>query len=307
MSSSFFGYPLRVLCLSFVFAQLATPSLQAEDPLNVLFYGNSFTLGSGSSRSVPHLFRSIALAAGHSRPRATDGAVSGKNFAFHLARNFHVINTGLPAAEDWDFVVMQNFSTAPTRLGDLNRHRSDSVRLYQKVADRSPDVTPVLFETWARAPGHAFYDPATLEFPGGPAQMQQELREGYRLAAMDIDTAAGPDTTRIAPIGDAWEDLDWRVRGAPLHFTDLYHAANPGTLLTALTIYATIYQDDTADIDLTDILADLRLRPSYGSILTKAADHAVFGVPEPSAVVLLLFASLLLLAAGRRNGVCRCV
>ncbi len=302
-----FGYPSRVFCFLLMFALTAVPSLQAEDPLAVLFYGNSFTIGSGASRSVPRLFRSIAVAAGHPRPRATNGAKSGKDFSFHLARNFQIINTGLPVADDWDFVVMQNFSTAPTRLGDQAKHRSDSVRMYQKVADRSPDVTPVLFETWARAPGHEFYDPTTLQFPGGPAQMQQELRDGYRLAALDIDTAAGPGTARIAPVGDAWEDLDWKVGADPLHFTDLYHATNSGTLLAALTIYATIYQDDTADIDLTDILTNLNIQPSYGSILAKAADHAVFGVPEPSAVVLLLFASLLVLAAGRRNGVCRCV
>ena len=290
MSNFDFGYWLKALCLSLVFALLGAATLQAEASENILFYGNSFTRGAGSSSSVPDLVQSIAIAAGRASPNVVNAAVGGKDFTFHITRNFPIINNGIPTTEHWDFVVMQNFSTAPTVLGDLSQHRSDSVSLYQKVADRSPGVTPVLFETWARAPGHDFYDPPLPKFPGGAAEMQQELREGYFFAAEDIDAAAGPGTARIAPVGDAWESLDWMIGTNKLHSTDLYHAANPGTLLAALTIYGTIYQDDTVDIDLGSILEELNLPAIYGPRLASAADQTVVRAPEPSTCLLLLLA-----------------
>ncbi len=308
VSKIFFGQKVfgRILCLSLLLGLMPSHATCAEDPQNILFYGNSFTLGAGSLRDVPTLVRRIANVAGRTTSNFVNAAVAGKDFAFHERRNFRVIDRRLPEAENWDYVVMQNFSTAPTRLGDLSLHRSQAVSLYQKVADRSPDVTPVLFETWARAPGHSFYEPPAPDFPGGPAEMQQELRDGYLLAASDIDAATSPGKTRIAPVGDAWESLDWKVDSESLHGEDLYHAANPGTLLAALTIYATIYQDNTADLDLTTVLRELRLPTSYGPILADAADHAVFGVPEPSTLVLLAFASGGLLIGPRRTRVGRC-
>ena len=295
---------IGVLALFLVFGLMAAPSSRAEDPQNILFYGNSFTLGSGSTMNVPEMMQGIILAAGRTSPSLINAAVSGKDFTFHLTRNLRVIDRRISESENWDFVVMQNFSTAPTRLGDVDQHRTDSVSLYQKVAERSPEVTPVLFETWARAPDHDFYHPATLKFPGGPAQMQQEVRNGYRLAAEDIDAASNPGTARIAPVGDAWENRNWVIENQNLHGNDLYHAANPGTLLAALTIYATIYQDDTADIDLSDLLSELNLPASYGPTLAAAADHAVFGVPEPSTFVMLMLACGGLLLSTQRTTAC---
>ncbi len=290
-----FDSHVRVLYLLIAFTLLSS-TLRAEEPSNILFFGNSFTNGAFSSQSVPDIFQSIAIAAGRPMPNLVNAAVNGKDFTWHLENNLPIIDSGLLAEEKWYYVVMQNLSIAPTRIGDVNQHRADSVSLYQEVANHSPQVTPVLFETWARAPGHEFYSDdfeGPAEFPGGSVQMQQELREGYHLAAMDIDTAAGSGTVRIAPVGDTWESMDWRVNSRPLHASDRYHAANSGTLLAALTIYATIFEDDTADIDMSGVLAGLRLPAGYGPLFTAATDQTVFGVPEPTSFVLLALGTLL--------------
>lgn len=249
---------------------------------NILFYGNSFTLGSGSTDSVFNLVQDIATAAGYPTPNVESAAVGGKNFTWHLANNTDPIFSRLPSGQHWDYAVMQNFSTAPTSIGNLSRHRSDSVDLYQAIASHSPDVTPVLFETWARAPGHSFYSGPSPRFPGGPTQMQAELREGYRLAAQDIDAAASSSITRIAEVGDRWEDTNWNN----LHANDLYHAGNRGTLLASLEIFSQIYQQPTSGIDLSGILRSLRLPSSDGEYLTDIVDN---GIRAPTSAQTIYF------------------
>ncbi len=250
---------------------------------NILFYGNSFTLGAGSSDSVPNLVHDIAVAAGQATPFTHNAAVSGQSFTWHLANNLDPISNTLPVGQEWDYAVLQNFSTAPTHLGNVSQHRADAVSLYQEIANHSPNFTPVLFETWARGPGHSFYTGATPNFPGGPAEMQAEVRNGYLLAAQDIDITAGAGTVRLAEVGDRWEDANWNN----LHAGDIYHANNRGTLLTSLVIYSTIYQDDTSDIDLSNILSGLGLTPDEGVFLSSIADE--IEPPSPPTDVTLKF------------------
>ncbi len=255
------------LACSFAIAAMAisTPTYAQ----NILFYGNSFTNGFLSSDNVPSLVQDIAVAAGQPSPLVHNAAVNSQSFSWHLANNLGEITTpALPSGQEWDYAVLQNFSTAPTHLGNVTQHRSDSVALYQAIANHSSNVTPVLFETWARGPAHSIYAGATPSFPGGPAQMQAEVRDGYQLAAQDIDAAAGAGTVRIAEVGDRWEDAAW----SNLHAGDIYHANNRGTLLTSLVIYSTIYEDDTRDIDLSSVLSGLGLSANDGLFLTGIAD-----------------------------------
>ena len=288
------GLAIRAIAL---LTMLVLVAPAGAEELNLLFYGNSFTLGSWSDRSVSSLVNDIAVAAGREDPYVVSAAVGGWTLGDHLAGNLDVISTGIPAGQTWDYVILQDYSTRPTHIGDLAAHRADFVSMYQAVAAHSPDVKVIGFETWARAPGHDFYEGSTPEFPGGPAQMQQKLRDGYALSTADLNTLAGTGTSRVAPVGDAWEYTDW----SNLHAADLYHANNRGTLLASLVIYGTIYQDDVSDIDLTNVLASLGLPGPYGVYLAAAADQ--FIVPEPSAGLLLLAGGAVVLRR-RKGGRC---
>ena len=288
---------VRLLAVAAVLT--TTLNAVAQEPKDILYYGNSFTLavGFGSTRSVPDLVSSIAVAAGHPAPRNRNASSAGQSLQWHLTNNTAVINVGIPAGEKWDFVVLQDFSTMPTHIGNLSQHLSSSLALYQTVAAHSPDVVPVMFETWARAPGHDYYTAPGIEFPGGPAQMQQELRDGYLMSTSNIDSTVGAPLARYAPVGDAWED-----GGFPLNFyaSDRYHAANRGTLLDALVLYGTIYEDrTTSDINLSSILTTLNLSPSDGGLLTSLADGVL--VPEPAAVTLALGTLITLISVSRRE------
>lgn len=285
-----------------VLAALTAAQSAGAAPLNVIFYGNSFTLGFGSTRSVNDLFKDIATAAGQETPRAQSAAASGQSLNWHVNNNTAPLFVSIPLAENWDYIVMQEHSTKLTRAFDgspaypasVEASKADAVALYNTAKTRSPGVEPVLFETWARGPGHALFTGTTPVFPGGPSEMQAEIREGYGQLKGALDDAIGSDITRIAPVGDAWENTGYDRT----HAADLWHAQNRGTLLAALVIYATIYQDPTtSDIDLTGVLTSLNLTAQDGVELTAAADATY--VPEP-ATMGLLGAGLGLLALRRR-------
>lgn len=264
----------------------AAAAWAGSDQYNLLFYGNSFTIGVGfgSTRSVNALVSDIAVAAGKPQPFVRAATAAGQSLEWHRTNNTAVITTGIPAGQNWDFVILQDHSTQPTHIGSLALHRSSFTGLYSLVRNHSPNVTAIGFETWARAPGHSFYLGNPPLFPGGPTQMQQELRDGYMLSNADTNALYGDGASRTAAVGDAWENANWQS----LHGSDLYHAQNRGTLLAAMMIYGTIYQDNTiSDINLAGVLNTLGLTPADGEFLSGVADATL---PEPASALLVLFA-----------------
>ncbi|MBN2448523.1 MAG: hypothetical protein JXO22_17480, partial [Phycisphaerae bacterium] len=243
----------RALVLCVVAVLIGLPAAQADDPLTLLFYGNSFTLGQGSTEAesmggVPAVVQALALAGGHAVPNVENAAVSGQTLTYHLNNNVAVISNPQDFTPDpgfqWDYVILQGYSMRPTHIGELNQFRVDLAALYGVVRSHSPGAGAVLFETWARAPGHSVYIGVDASFPGGPAQMQEELRAGYRQAEQDVDISLAADRAIVAPVGDAWEDTGWDN----LHSTDLYHANSRGTYLAALVIYGTIYSESVTGL-----------------------------------------------------------
>ena len=136
---------------------VASSSARADD---VLFIGNSFTFGELApvvrlNGGVPKLFEAIALAKG--RQVATSAVTAGgKDWSYHLAQ---------PATDKalnskaWTWVVLQDYSTRPTRAGNVEQFLRDGETFSDRIAQNSPNAGIVLFETWARPPGR-FYQSA---------------------------------------------------------------------------------------------------------------------------------------------------
>ena len=290
----------RLRVATIVTLLLGSVAAASAEPLNIIFYGNSFTLGFGSTRSVNAVFTDIATAAGHDTPYVQSAAASGQDLGWHLQNNIGPIFLNIPLDEDWDYIVMQEHSTKLTdawgggQPAGINASKADATGLYQTAASRSANVRPVLYQTWARGPGHDFYTGANPIFTG-PSEMQAQLRSGYEELRTTLNTAMGADLAKVGRAGDAWETANYDN----LHAPDLWHAQNRGTLLSSLMIYAAIYDDNTvSDIDLTGVLASLGLTANDGAFLTQAADQTL--VPEPSSAALVC---LLAAAAGvRRRG-----
>lgn len=295
---------LAIFMLACTTAALSTATSQAE-PLNIIFYGNSFTFGAGSSRPVDSVFRDIATWAGEERPYTISAAVSGQDLEWHVGNNTQRIQTSIPPGRNWDYIVMQEHSTKLTRAytgqpsfpNSIEESKTTAVQLHNIAKQHSPGVTPVLYETWARGPAHSFYSGANPLF-SGPSEMQQEVRDGYDALKVALDTAAGNEDTLLAPVGDAWEEANYDN----LHSGDNWHAQNRGTLLAALVIYGTVYGDQTtSDIDLERVLSSLNLTAADGAFLTAAADATLArqGVPEPTTCMLTV--TILMASAGMRR------
>ncbi|MEO1498743.1 MAG: hypothetical protein AAFV43_16480 [Planctomycetota bacterium] len=280
---------------------LTLASAASAEPKSVIFYGNSFTLGFGSTRSVNALFKDIAVAAGHDEPLVQSAAASGQDIEWHVGNNTAALFTLIPPDDNWDAIVMQEHSTKLTRAytgqprfpDSVDESKDTVVQLYNTAKLRSPDVVPVLYETFGRAPAHPWFTRAVPLFDS-PEEMQAEVRAGYEQLQDALNTEIGEDTALIAPVGSAWEAANWDR----LHHTDNWHAQNRGTLLAALVIYGTVYGDTTTgDIDLTTVLASVNLGAADGVQLTAAADSVLNPIPEPTAAAMLVPALLL---AGQR-------
>jgi hypothetical protein len=263
----------------------------AEEPKSLLFFGNSFTASGGG---VHRIVRDIAVAAGRPRPHVFGQAIGGVTLEYHLANSTSVITSGIPAGDTWDHVILQEYSTRPTfhpSFGNVPAFLAAADGLYQAVLNHSPEAKAVMFETWARGPGHSYYP---NEWPD-PATMQGELRTNYLACVDNLNGLHGAGSAEYAPVGDAFENGEFDLG---LYGGDIYHASNRGALLISLVLYGTIYDDvTTSDIDLTAIAAGLGLGQADIAIVTEIADRTL--VPAPSALAPLALGGLF--AARRRR------
>jgi hypothetical protein len=219
-------------------AAALSPLLGAQRPLNLLFYGNSYSHGNAS---VPALVGVIADAAGRGLPNVVARLVGGTNLTFHATDPMQVaaITTALPAGERWDYVVLQGMSTEATRLGNPAAFRAAALTIVTNVRAHSPNARVVLYQTWARAYGATFYPNAFAN----PSAMHEEVRANYDAAAADIDRVFGAGTTKIARVGDAVAAL---AHNPSLYEADLSHPRHQITLLAGMTIYTALWQDQVS-------------------------------------------------------------
>ena len=227
------GYPNEPLPVSYL--------VDDEAGLNLLFYGNSYSL---SNQGVPSLVGFIAEEAGQPAPTIVAQLVGGQTLDYHLTNPSQAaaISGGLPLGQTWDAVVMQGFSTEATdAIGDPLGFRADALAILTAVRAHSPDAGAAMYQTWARGPGSSYY-PNTWS---GPLEMHGEVRTNYRLAVDDMNAAFGAGTAFLGAAGDAVGLLAF----APsLYTSDWSHPTAPTTVLAAMTLYQALYRDRICDI-----------------------------------------------------------
>ncbi len=289
-----------------LFVAIAASATQAADPAkNLLFFGNSFTIGNGNN-SLPSIVRSIAIAAGQTAPNVYSQVAGGQNLGYHIttvnaAGNSSIIKSSLPAGQGWDSTILQDYSTRPTLHstdGNIPQFRADAKTLYGLVRAQTPTVKAVLFETWARGYGHDFYNAASSSYQPlllNPNTMQSQLQSSYNLANVDLNTTYGAGTSQVAPVGDGFKYGNF----SNVHNSDLYHANNRGELLAGLVIYTTIYHDNVSDINLNSIASTLGITSNDAVQMATWAD-AVTQTPEPASTALIA-GGMMILAARRRR------
>ena len=254
-----------------------------EKPLNLLFFGNSFTTGSGGREAValngvPGLLKEVAIAAGKKAPNVQKSVSGGKTLEWHVANNTKTIRepnqlAKLEGEVIWDYVVMQEQSLRPTepqgdeyKFGRPDLLIQSAFDLYEKVKDHSPSVKVILYETWARHPTKPGFYPKPFK---DPSDFQAQLRKNYTAAAENINKKSGSKVATMAPAGDAWEALGFPLE---LYAGDRYHAGNQGSLLNALVIYRVIYGGKVSCLNLSHLGTQLKIEEADLQKLKNAAD-----------------------------------
>jgi len=191
----------------------------APKSLSVLFIGNSYT----QANNLPQLVAGIAKASGKAPAISVDSELQGgATLAMHWQNS--AVQTKINKGT-FTHMVFQGQSVEPqynpTQFGAAAKKLAD--------AAKKKNAKPVWFETWARAPGHAYYN--TSYSGGSPAVMQKDLRLAYGSVAK----ATGG---LYAPVGDAWEASLKAHKTIKLHTGDGSHPNEYGSYLAACVFYS---------------------------------------------------------------------
>ena len=212
-------------------------SARADD---ILFIGNSFTFADMAPMvmrhgGVPKLVEEIALAKG--KPVATSAVTSGgKDWAWHLAQPKTEKALG---SKTWTWVVLQDLSTRPTRLGNEAQFMKDGETFSDRIARTSPNAGILLFETWARPAGKFYQGKPDY----GPEQMMDDLHKSYASLRDDLTAKNTGRPVRVALVGTAFARVKTEYPEIKVDAADEHHATAEGYYLAALVIYETIYHE----------------------------------------------------------------
>lgn len=190
---------------------------RADAPRAVLFVGNSFTRW----HDVAGRVAAVAAAEGAALDVtvvAVDGTTLAAKWADPALR-------ARMAARDWDAVVLQDYSTAALVPTMAARSAETVVSMARALAP----ARVVLFETWARAAGHALY--ARPAMPRAPAAMQAAVAAHY-------DALARTTAATVAPVGQRLTAA--ASRGEAVHGRDGHHASAEGAQLAARVLWRTL-------------------------------------------------------------------
>ena len=207
-------------------------------PLRILFIGNSYVY----VHDMPGMLSRLAEAGQPGACLQTDGVlVGGATLRDHWAEGTAQARI---AAQEWDYVVLQEQSQTPLRAP---RSFHASAGLFNG-AIRDRGARTLLFATWARK--HSPQD-------------QAAITGEYHKAAGDLGA-------EMAPAGAAWHSLAAVHPGIELYDPDGSGASPSGAYLTACVFYATLFRASPAGLP-----APAGVDPAHAPLLQQAAWAAV--------------------------------
>ena len=291
---------VRWCLLPFAAWMMAAGEVAAEH--RVLFIGNSFTYGYGSTTGVPDLFDRLARAGGHEDPITLMRAIGGADFQEHAGDSDTLTAIDSQA---WTHVVLQGYSSEPTHLTpnggrSIADHLTYGRELYNRVMENNSASKVMLFETWSRAASHPIITGSSTNTTfASTAQFQNELRTNYRLLRDNLNNEF-PDapSVSVALVGSAWELAGALLPLSDPNFVDLfmanetpygYHANDRGTYLAACVFYAKIYGQSPLGLHDDPLITSLNLNfgadPTIPGFLEQKAWEIVSNGIDPVTIV----------------------
>ncbi len=201
-----------------------------DDPLKILFIGNSYTF----SNNLPLLVKKMGI------ENNKDFCIEIKAFTPAGAKLKDHLNSSCTVDTirngNWDIILVQGHSIEPLKnpIG-FTEAATDLIRI---MNESGADV--YLFETWSRQIGNPIYSEA---WSGrNPDSMQKQLSMRYHRIAQNLDVT-------LIPIGSIWQQLIRERQEMELYSIDGSHPTQIGTYLTACIIYRYIFNEDPRNIN----------------------------------------------------------
>lgn len=202
----------------------ATAQVQAVNPVNVLFIGNSFTL----MNSMPVMVQKLAT----SKNINANVVMSAKgNHTFKMHSERADMYADIKKAT-WDYVVLQGFSR---ELSYGNEHIDTAVIPYfQKIVDtlrqNNPCVKILLYMTWGYENGYSYMNEI-----GTYEEMSASIESGYRYLAEKYDFP-------IVPVGNVWMQVRKQHSDYGLYQPDEFHPTKIGSYIVASSFFSAIFR-----------------------------------------------------------------
>jgi hypothetical protein len=226
-----------------------TEAAKAEDPLRVLFLGNSYT----HTNSLPEMVMAIANSTPGRQIDAKSVTRGGANLAelWSLTNGLETLRSG-----NWDIVVLQDFSTLGQNFTDSKWNVNDPAGLlkwskYWHTEIQRKNAKTMLYLTWARK-----------AFP----EFQTGLNFAYAEAAKELGA-------QIAPAGLAWKRIRETQPQLELFTADGSHPSPLGTFLTACVFIESLV-GKSCDVPAKAPLV-LKLSPETQKLMAEAAHWAM--------------------------------
>jgi PKD repeat protein len=226
-----------ILSLTLLFVSLG--KFVAQDTLNVLFIGNSYT----SVNNLPLLVKNLSTSAGKTL-NIDSNMPGGYLMSSHLndATTFSKISQG-----NWDYVILQEQSQIPTidyyRYNDMYPAMTD---LKSVIEQYNPCAKIITYMTWGRRFGGQQCDPSgTYCSPvfANFNHMQDSLTSAYLEISEQLNI-------QCAPVGVTWQNI-LNDTTLVLHSGDNSHPNIDGSYVAALTIFSSIWKQSSFGLTYT--------------------------------------------------------
>ena len=224
---------------------------------NILFIGNSYT-----NEEMPYIFKELATAAGYDVNvfSVVQGSWGLAEFSNPNDQYGKHVEAHLTGDRQYDFIVLQEKSLLPA---------TEPATLYTNVRNLHARISAkgaqtILFSTWGRQTGSTALKDNGLT----NESMTWKVAASYQAIGRELNIP-------VAHVGLAFFDIYTGGSKIDIYDTDRTHPNYAGNYISAMTLFATMF-----NIDPTTIPYDGDLTPEKASVLREAVRKAVFETPE---------------------------
>lgn len=205
------------------------PAPKGAPKLRMFFIGDTYTM----TNNLPELIEAIA-ATDKASPVNVETAMFAMGSASLNDLYEEGSGRGMVRAPGWDYVVLQDDSLLPTTIAGAGQMYTAMEKWAKDIRHGGGKI--IVFETWARKPGSAWYTDqkkyGSLKL-GSPDVMQDKIDTAANGIAYDIGAA-------IVPAGDYWQACA-AMEGMPdFYDADGHHPSLAGDYLVALLFYRAV-------------------------------------------------------------------